>query len=176
MNKNIEELADAVRKMYPYEVPVKSIADFIGVFDIKLEIDKDTAIVSGYLEKYVIEKRGKSCIFHIDKEYTVNEVYTHLHEAEFRVAQLLAYTILKLGLPSEEQWSKVGYGFHAIEGSYEDMQNVNELALALLMPSDQYKKVLRSCADIGELAEHFGVSVSKACMRGRSLGLLKSPL
>lgn len=54
-------------------------------------------------------------------------------------------------------------------------------AMCLLMPEDEYRKVFKDnlsedgkTVNTGKIAEHFGVTITDACIRGIGLGLIES--
>lgn len=96
----------------------------------------------------------------------------------FAIAQELGHLFLHMGyIISPISWNSQKNMTYYRSKSPLDEYQANDFAEALLMPKDVYKKVLvqyttGNKVQTAKIAEYFGVSVSVAYSRGKSLGLL----
>lgn len=155
-------------------------ADIIDIYDIHIPIHNINDVVTalgGYLNENAdicnsdVMKQNDGFIIYIPSSYSAER-------KQFAVAQELGHLFLHMGYKiSPKLWdNQRNMVYYESKSPLEEYQ-ANDFAEALLMPKDVYKKVLDQYT-VGnkvqtvKIAEYFGVSVSTAYSRGKSLGLL----
>lgn len=154
--------------------------DVIDTYDIHIPIHNINDVVTalgGYLDESVdicnsnVIKQNDGFVIYIPSSYSAER-------KQFAVAQELGHLFLHMGYKiSQKLWNKQkNMVYYESKSPLEEYQ-ANDFADALLMPKDIYKKVLEqyttgSKVQTAKIAEYFGVSVSTAYSRGKSLGLL----
>lgn len=155
-------------------------ADIIDIYDIRIpicDINDVVTALGGYIEENkdiydsAIRKQNDGFVIYMPFSYSEER-------KRFAMAQELGHLFLHMGYKiSPKLWNKQRNMFY-YESKYplEEYQ-ANDFAEALLMPKDVYKKVLDQYTvgnkvQTAKIAEYFGVSVSTAYGRGKSLGLL----
>lgn len=155
-------------------------ADIIDTYDIHIPIHDMNDVVTtlgGYIEENkdicdsAIRKQNDGFVIYMPSSYNVER-------KQFAIAQELGHLFLHMGYKiSPKLWNKQkNMAYYKSKYPLEEHQ-ANEFAEALLMPKDVYKKVLDQYAvgnkvQTAKIAEYFGVSVSTAYSRGKSLGFL----
>ena len=154
-------------------------ADIIDIYDIHIPIHNINDVVTalgGYLNENAdicnsdVMKQNDGFIIYIPSSYSAER-------KQFAVAQELGHLFLHMGYKiSPKLWdNQRNMVYYESKSPLEEYQ-ANDFAEALLMPKDVYKKVLDQYT-VGnkvqtvKIAEYFGVSVSTAYSRGKSLGL-----
>lgn len=161
---------------------INSLAkDIIDIYDIHIPIHDMNDVVTtlgGYIEEEnkdicdsAIRKQNDGFVIYMPSSYNVER-------KQFAIAQELGHLFLHMGYKiSPKLWNKQkNMAYYESKYPLEEYQ-ANEFARALLMPKDVYKKVLDQYTvgnkvQTAKIAEYFGVSVSTAYSRGKSLGLL----
>lgn len=160
---------------------INSLAkDIIDAYDIHIPIhDMNDVVITlgGYIEENknicdsAIRKQNDGFVIYIPSSYNAER-------KQFAVAQELGHLFLHMGYKiSPKLWDKQkNMAYYESKYPLEEYQ-ANDFADALLMPKDVYKKVLEQYTAGGKvqtakIAEYFGVSVSTAYSRGKSLKLL----
>lgn len=160
---------------------INSLAkDIIDAYDIHIPIHDMNDVVTmlgGCIEENnsvcdsAIKKQNDRFVIYIPSSYSTER-------KRFAVAQELGHLFLHMGyMISPELWEKQkNMAYYESKYPLEEYQ-ANDFADALLMPKDVYKKVLEQYTAGGKvqtakIAEYFGVSVSTAYSRGKSLKLL----
>lgn len=154
--------------------------DVIDTYDIHIPIyDINNVVIAlgGYVDESAnicnsdIMKQNDGFVIYIPSSYSAER-------KQFVIAQELGHLFLHMGYKiSQKLWDKQkNMVYYESKSPLEEYQ-ANDFADALLMPKDVYKKVLEqyttgSKVQTGKIAEYFGVSVSTAYNRGKSLGLL----
>lgn len=155
-------------------------ADIIDIYDIHIPIFNMNDVVTmlgGYIEENkdicdsAIRKQNDGFVIYIPSSYSAER-------KQFAIAQELGHLFLHMGYKiSQKLWKKQkNMVYYESKSPLEEYQ-ANDFADALLMPKDIYKKVLEQYTtenkvQTAKIAEYFGVSVSAAYGRGKSLGLL----
>lgn len=155
-------------------------ADIIDIYDIHIPIHNINDVVTalgGYLNENAdicnsdVMKQNDGFIIYIPSSYSAER-------KQFAVAQELGHLFLHMGYKiSPKLWdSQRNMVYYESKSPLEEYQT-NDFADALLMPKDVYKKMLDQYTvgnkvQTAKIAEYFGVSVSTAYSRGKSLGLL----
>lgn len=155
-------------------------ADIIDIYDIHIPIRDINDVVTalgGYIEEIPddlcggIKKQNDGFVIYIPSFYSADR-------KRFAVAQELGHLFLHMGYKiSPKLWGKQkNMVYYESKYPLEEYQ-ANDFAEALLMPKDVYKKVLDQYTvgnkvQTAKIAEYFGVSISTAYSRGKSLGLL----
>lgn len=155
-------------------------ADIIDIYDIHIPIHNINDVVTalgGYLNENAdicnsdVMKQNDGFIIYIPSSYSAER-------KQFAVAQELGHLFLHMGYKiSPKLWdNQRNMVYYESKSPLEEYQ-ANDFADALLMPKDVYKKMLDQYTvgnkvQTAKIAEYFGVSVSTAYSRGKSLGLL----
>lgn len=155
-------------------------ADIIDIYDIHIPIHNINDVVTalgGYLNENAdicnsdVMKQNDGFIIYIPSSYSAER-------KQFAVAQELGHLFLHMGYKiSPKLWdNQRNMVYYESKSPLEEYQ-ANDFAEALLMPKDVYKKMLDQYTvgnkvQTAKIAEYFGVSVSTAYSRGKSLGLL----
>lgn len=160
----INNIAKDVIDTYDIHVPIYDINDVVKVLGGCIE--EDSNIYSS-----AIKKQNDRFVIYIPSSYSAER-------KRFAVTQELGHLFLHMGYKiSQKLWDKQkNMVCYESKSPLEEYQ-ANDFADALLMPKDVYKKVLEqyttgSKVQTAKIAEYFGVSVSTAYSRGKSLGLL----
>ncbi|WP_285823979.1 ImmA/IrrE family metallo-endopeptidase [Schaedlerella arabinosiphila] len=96
----------------------------------------------------------------------------------FTIAHELGHLFLHMGYQiDDELWNQQDERVYFREGNSNMEYEANEFAAALLMPEDEYRKIMDlhtegDLVDTGEIAKYFHVSVNAASNRGKWLGYL----
>lgn len=155
-------------------------ADIIDIYDIHIPIRDINDVVTalgGYIEEIPddlcggIKKQNDRFVIYVPSFYSIER-------KRFVVAQELGHLFLHMGYKiSPKLWGKQkNMVYYESKYPLEEYQ-ANDFAEALLMPKNVYKKVLDQYTvgnkvQTAKIAEYFGVSISTAYSRGKSLGLL----
>lgn len=160
----INSLTEDLIRIYNIHVPINDISNVVSAF-------------GGYIEEIPgnlcsgIKKQNDRFVIYTPSSYSAER-------KQFAVAQELGHLFLHMGYKiSPKLWDKQKNMVHYESKSPLEEYQANDFADALLMPKDVYKKVLnqyaaRNKVQTAKIAEYFGVSVSAAYGRGKSLGLL----
>lgn len=160
----INSLTEDLIRIYNIHVPINDISNVVSAFGGYIEEIPDD-LCSG------IKKQNDRFVIYAPSFYSTER-------KRFAIAQELGHLFLHMGyMISPELWEKQkNMAYYDSKSPLEEYQ-ANEFAEALLMPKDIYKKVLDQYTagnkvQTAKIAEYFGVSVSTAYGRGKSLGLL----
>lgn len=160
----INSLTEDLIRIYNIHVPINDISNVVTALSGYIEENKDIC-------DSAIRKQNDGFVIYMPFSYSEER-------KRFAMAQELGHLFLHMGYKiSPKLWNKQRNMFY-YESKYplEEYQ-ANDFAEALLMPKDVYKKVLDQYTvgnkvQTAKIAEYFGVSVSTAYGRGKSLGLL----
>lgn len=160
----INNIAEDVIDTYDIHIPIRSINDVVTVLGGYLDDSADICDSN-------VMKQNDGFVIYIPSSYSAER-------KQFAVAQELGHLFLHMGYKiNPKLWDKQkNMVYYESKSPLEEYQ-ANDFADALLMPKDVYKKVLEqytvgSKVQTAKVAEYFGVSVSVAYSRGKSLGLL----
>lgn len=160
----------------------KLTQDIIKLYDIKIPINNINEVVEklgGTIEETTIPSDAG-----IKKWNDVFIIFVPLslsiERKRFAIAQELGHLFLHMGyMINTKLWNKQkNMTFYKSKHPLEEYQ-ANEFASALLMPKNEYKKIMNQCTtgnkvDTRKIAEYFGASVSMASNRGKHLGYLQT--
>lgn len=164
----INNLTEDVIEMYHIDIPISDIDEVVqrlgGAVLINEQLD---AFADGS-----IYKTGDS--FKIS-------VSPHQQETrkKFTVAHELGHLFLHMGYRIDGNlWNSQAEKTYFRDGDSEEEYQANEFAAALLMPKNEYKRIMDRytdgrTVDTSKIAEYFGVSLSAASNRGKFLGYLE---
>lgn len=160
----INNLAEDIIDIYKIHIPINNINDVVITLGGYIEENKNIC-------DSAIRKQNDGFVIYIPSSYSAER-------KQFAVARELGHLFLHMGYKiSPKLWDKQrNMAYYESKSPLEEYQ-ANDFADALLMPKDTYKKVMEQCT-VGnkvtttKIAEYFGVSVSTAYGRGKSLGLL----
>lgn len=160
----INSLTEDLIRIYNIHVPINDISNVVTALGGYIEENKDIC-------DSAIRKQNDGFVIYMPFSYSEER-------KRFAIAQELGHLFLHMGYKiSPKLWNKQRNMFY-YESKYplEEYQ-ANDFAEALLMPKDVYKKVLDQYTvgnkvQTAKIAEYFGVSVSTAYSRGKSLGFL----
>lgn len=164
ITKIINDMAEGIIDTYDIHIPIRNINDVVTALGGYLNESAD--ICSSDVMKW-----NDGFVIYIPSSYSAER-------KQFAVAQELGRLFLHMGYKiNPKLWDKQkNMVYYESKSPLEEYQ-ANDFADALLMPKDVYKKVLEqytvgSKVQTAKIAEYFGVSVSTAYSRGKSLGLL----
>lgn len=118
-----------------------------------------------------LKKLNDRFVIYVPSSYSVER-------KRFAIAQELGHLFLHMGyIVNPELWDRQKNMNHYESKCPLEEYQANEFAKALLMPKDVYEEVMEhytigNRVKTAKIAEYFGVSVSIAYSRGKSLGLL----
>lgn len=174
MRATINELAQDVIELFEIEIPIRSMKEIVEKMGGEIVEEDNVGMYSdGYIEKIPQTDRGQ-CGFRIVIPSSQPE-----NRKNFTIAHELGHLFLHMGyMINEELWNTNCNQSFNRKGDSEIEWQANEFAGALLMPQDQYKKVLDRNKEgekvsISEIAEYFHVSADAASCRGKWLGYLE---
>lgn len=161
----INDLSADIIDIYDIHIPIRDINDVVTALGGYIEESTDICNSGG------IKKQNDGFVIYIPSFYSADR-------KQFAVAQELGHLFLHMGYKiSPKLWGKQkNMVYYESKYPLEEYQ-ANDFAEALLMPKDVYKKVLDQYTvgnkvQTTKIAEYFGLSVSTAYSRGKSLGLL----
>lgn len=165
LNDIINNLTEDIIDVYNIQIPIKNIEDVVTILGGCVEEDNNVCSSE-------IKRRNDSFVIYVSVDLMPDR-------KRFAIAQELGHLFLHMGYKiSPSLWSKQKNMAYYISKSPLEEYQANEFANALLMPKTEYKKILDKCTTgnkvaTREIAEYFGVSVSAASTRGKSLRYLK---
>lgn len=164
ITKIINDIAEDVIDTYDIHIPIHDMNDVVTTLGGYIEENKDIC-------DSAIRKQNDGFVIYMPFSYSAER-------KQFAVAQELGHLFLHMGYKiSIKLWdNQKNMVYYESKSPLEEYQ-ANDFADALLMPKDIYKKVLEQYTtgnkvQTAKIAEYFGVSVSTAYSRGKSLGLL----
>lgn len=164
ITKIINNIAEGIIDIYKIHIPINDINGVVTTLGGYIEENKDIC-------DSAIRKQNDRFVIYMPSFYSAER-------KRFAVAQELGHLFLHMGyIVNPELWDKQkNMTYYNSKYPSEEYQ-ANDFADALLMPKDVYKKVLEQYTtgnkvQTAKIAEYFGVSVSTAYSRGKSLGLL----
>ena len=164
ITKIINNVAEGIIDIYDIHIPIHDMNDVVTMLGGCIE-ENDGVCDSA------IKKQNDRFVIYIPSSYSTER-------KRFAIAQELGHLFLHMGyMISPELWEKQkNMAYYDSKHPLEEYQ-ANDFADALLMPKDVYKKVLAQYTvgnkvQTAKIAEYFGVSVSTAYSRGKSLGFL----
>ena len=164
ITKIINNIAEDVIDTYDIHIPICNINDVVTTFGGYVYESADICNSD-------VMKQNDRFVIYIPSSYSTER-------KRFAVAQELGHLFLHMGYKiSPKLWdNERNMVYYESRSPLEEYQ-ANDFADALLMPKNVYKKVLEQYTTGGKvqtakIAEYFGVSVSTAYSRGKSLGLL----
>lgn len=164
ITKIINNIAEGIIDTYDIHIPIHNINDVVTALGGYLDDSAD-------IYNSNVMKQNDGFVIYIPSSYSAER-------KQFAVAQELGHLFLHMGYKiNPKLWDKQkNMVYYKSKSPLEEYQ-ANDFADALLMPKDVYKKVLEqytvgSKVQTAKVAEYFGVSVSVAYSRGKSLGLL----
>ncbi|MBR3770657.1 MAG: ImmA/IrrE family metallo-endopeptidase [Clostridium sp.] len=163
----INELAEAVIDYYQIPTPITDIDAVVSRIGGTIVTTMTTPSLSGGS----ISKKGESFEMCVDPFQT-------LERRNFTIAHELGHLFIHMGYNIDDEiWEEQDERPYYRYGNTEMEYQANEFAGALLMPKDEYLKVMNrhthgNIVDTAKIAEHFHVSVDAAANRGKWLGYL----
>lgn len=165
----INEMADAVRRAYSIDGPIKNITMVVKNMGGKIVED---ASIDGFSDGRI--KKVSNTSF----EITVSP-YQSEERKNFTIAHELGHLFLHMGYKTDrKKWKAQDNVAYYRNGDSELEYQANEFAAAFLMPQDEYKEVMDrntkgNMVDTSEVAKYFNVSIDAAANRGKWLGYLR---
>lgn len=163
----INRLAEVVIDAYHITIPVQNIDEVVATLGGRIEVSSSFDAFDG-----TIRKDGESGFCIKLSQYQADNRRT------FTIAHELGHLFLHMGFKiTPDVWKNQDQTTYARFGRTEQEYQANEFAAALLMPQQEYKKVLDmntvgNQVDISKVAQYFNVSSAAANNRGRFLGYL----
>lgn len=164
ITKIINDVAEGIIDTYDIHIPIRNINDVVTVLGGYLNESADICSSD-------VMKQNDGFVIYIPSSYSAER-------KQFAITQELGHLFLHMGYKiNPKLWdNQRNMVYYESRSPLEEYQ-ANDFADALLMPKDIYKKVLKQYTtgnkvQTAKIAEYFGVSVSTAYSRGKSLGLL----
>ncbi len=171
--RQINELAEIIRKEANLKTPLtfKDLVSFVEELEGKVE----TAILDIDIDGIIKRNVNSFKIILNSANYSSDE------RKKFTLCHEIGHLFLHMKYLNKDEWEKsVDYEdtVYARRGYSEEEYDAHEFSAALLMPEDEYKKVVinntnNGICNIQEVANHFAVSVEAAKNRGKWLGIFK---
>ncbi|WP_122639044.1 ImmA/IrrE family metallo-endopeptidase [Romboutsia sp. Marseille-P6047] len=165
----INKLADEIIESYKITAPIDDLESFVESIGGKVT---ENNLKSGFYD-------GRITTQNTDYEFEIfipeNQ---YLERKKFTIAHELGHLFLHMGYQIDDDlWEEQRGRDYYRNGSSEEELQANEFAAALLMPRDEYKKIMEKYTDgvsvnTAEIARYFGVSIQAAANRGKWLGYL----
>lgn len=169
INTLINEMADAVRKLYGLDGP---ITDIDNVVHIMGGVVVEDSSIDGFSDGR-IRKTGEESF-----EIAISP-FQSKERRNFTIAHELGHLFLHMGFrTNRERWEAQNNITYYRNGSSELEYQSNEFAAAFLMPQKEYKQIMEqntrgSLVDTSAIARYFNVSIDAAANRGKWLGYLR---
>lgn len=160
----INDLTTDIIDIYDIHIPICDINDIVTTLGGYIEENKDIC-------DSAIRKQNDGFVIYMPSSYSTER-------KQFAIAQELGHLFLHMGYKvSPKLWDKQKNMVYYESKYPSEEYQANDFAEALLMPKGVYKKVLNQYTvgnkvQTAKIAEYFGVSVSTAYNRGKTLGLL----
>lgn len=168
MNNNMRELIDKFTKdlidVLNIQIPIKDIT--------KIVYDLGGEICSCSLNNDRVEKNNDSFIIYVSDEQGEQR-------RNFTIAHELGHLFLHMGyLIDRKLWEDNSNTIYRRLGVSEMEYQANEFAASLLMPKNEYEKVMLENIEGNKvktenIAKYFNVSIEAASNRGKFLGFLE---
>ena len=168
MRNLIEKLTTDVISIFQIHYPIDNIYEIVE--RIGGEVFEDEGL-SEYSDGF-IQRMGDRFKIVVSQQQPRNR-------KNFTIAHELGHLFLHMGyLIDDELWNKQGNLTYYRSGNSEQEYQANEFAAALLMPREQYVRIMNQNSDgntvyIDKVAEYFNVSINAASNRGKWLGYLE---
>lgn len=160
----INNVAEGIIDTYDIHVPIRNINDVVTALGGYVYESADICNSN-------VMKQNDRFVIYMPSSYSAER-------KQFAIAQELGHLFLHMGYKiNSKLWDKQkNMVYYESKYPLEEYQ-ANDFADALLMPKDVYEKVLDQYTvgnkvQTAKIAEYFGVSVSTAYSRGKTLGLL----
>lgn len=164
----INNLTEEIIKHYEIQIPIQNIDEVVEKMNGLIEVNQDTDNISdGSIKK--LSDGFVICV----------SPYQSAERRKFTIAHELGHLFLHMGyMTNEALWKQQESATYYRNGDSSMEYQANEFAAALLMPKDEYKKIMdyNTCGNMvqtSKIADYFGVSVSAASNRGKFLGYLQ---
>lgn len=162
----IETIAAVFRDAYHIESPVLDFQDIVHRIGGNIFESKSPEPFSDC----TVRKNGKKG-FTLQVNSTLSD-----EQKKLALAMALGHLVLNMGFGiDEELWEKQNYDSFALRDMEKDTKE-NAFALSLLMPKEEFDKVVSEKENDGmvspdDIAEHFKVPVYAVISRGRALDI-----
>lgn len=169
MKNLINDTVDAIIRWYNIDIPIYDIDKVVKDMGGKVI---ENPYIDGFSDGK-IRKTGSNS-FQIEvSPYQTEE------RRNFTIAHELGHLFLHMGFrTNDEIWEQQNCKFYYRNGNSALEYQSNEFAAALLMPQDEYERIMYdniegNLVNTSEIARYFHVSVDAAANRGKWLGYLK---
>lgn len=168
MRSLIDELTKDIIHKYNIQIPINNIDEIVIRMGGRLRESSD---LSEYSDG-VVRKLDENSFEIMVSKYQGNE------RKNFTVAHEIGHLFLHMGYKIDpEKWRQNCRTYYRNGDSQEEYE-ANEFAAALLMPKEEYRRVMykyvkENWVDTSKIAQEFHVSVNAASNRGKWLGLLE---
>ena len=170
----IDEVADAVRRVYAISSPVGDMQDVVKHMGGKIDVDR--SIPDGR----IVKDSDNSFTVFVSSE----ENYFNSNRVRFTIAHELGHLFLHMYYQSDiQKWNHIENGQSFDRGGYSGKESdANEFAGAFLMPKNEFYRIVEDLAieedgrkyvNTSAIASHFKVSELAAINRGKFLGIFQ---
>lgn len=164
----INNLTQDIIDLYNIQIPIENINDVVTILGGSVEESRDVISIlsSG------IKKQDNRFVIYVSP-------FQSSKRKNFTIARELGHLFLHMGYKiNPELWDKQKNATYYRSDDPLLEYQANQFAAALLMPRKVYKKVMDQYTvgnevETDKVADYFGVSVSGASSRGKSLGYLQ---
>lgn len=169
INTLINEMADAVRKLYGINGPITDICSVVNIMGGRVVEDSS---IDGFSDGR-IKKTGEGSF-----EIAISPFQSE-ERKNFTIAHELGHLFLHMGFrTNSERWNAQNNVTYYRNGNSESEYQANEFAAAFLMPQKEYRQIMEqnthgNLVDTSAVARHFNVSIDAAANRGKWLGYLR---
>ena len=168
----IGRIVNAVIDAYNINIPITNIEEVVRQMGGKVTEDSTLNMYSDGLIRRLDERNGEQ--FEI-----VVSSYQLPARKNFTIAHELGHLFMHMGYEIDEKlWDSQINSTYYRNGNSEQEYQANEFAATLLMPEDEYKRIMDiytigNSVDTSKIADYFNVSVEAAANRGKWLGYLQ---
>lgn len=165
----INDMTQEIIRIYKIDIPIYDIDRVVNIMEG--EVIENPSIDS-FSDGKVMKTGSNS--FRIE----VSPFQTR-ERRNFTIAHELGHLFLHMGFQTNEEiWNQQGYISYYRNGNSELEYQANEFAAALLMPKNEYIRIMYentngNLVNTPEIAKYFNVSVDAASNRGKWLGYLR---
>lgn len=164
----INNLTMSIIEVFDINIPITNIDEIVKKIGGEVKVSSS---LSEYSDGLIRKTQGD------EFEIVVSE-YQPPNRRNFTVAHELGHLFLHMGyMIDEKRWEKQKDIYYR-KGNSQEEYEANEFAAALLMPKDEYKRIMDKytdgdTVDTSKIAKEFNVSTNAASNRGKWLGYLQ---
>lgn len=160
----LDKLADEFRRVFDIQTPITDIDAVIQKIGGEIQV-KDH---NRYYDYYVTKTSDEHFVITLKNKHEIDQIM-----------QGIGILVLFMGLHCDEQkWNRQPINIPISPEDVPEYENIQYLALALLMPKEEYTQVLyknleKQYVNTSEIAKYFNINANLAWLRGYKLGMLE---